>query len=433
VFTAFVTLVSCSGAGSGDLPPVVGPNPNPQPEEVMDPKVFLGQSLFFDKILSGENNISCSTCHGVDHGLGDASSLSLGAGAHGSGPSRQVTLQTQGVTGRNTPHLYNIGELQNISPLFHDGRVQRLGNGQITTPVGNNLPFGLDDLVAVQALFPLVSQVEMSGEPSASLVGTLVANGDLNGAWNAIAQKIRSIPQYASLFMQAYPTEIFSSSDIQIRHVANALSSFQKTAFVSKGAPIDRFLQGQNDAINQQQADGWELFSGAANCTSCHAGTLFTDGQFHVVALPQLGPIANSNSGDVGREFVTGSSQDRYRFRTPSLKNVKQTGPWGHNGSVKNLSTMIIAHFDPARAMFMIQQEGISGSSQQHNSLMQDFKIFDTQANNFVLSHHQSAVPQLNDFEVELLVDFLGTMTDSRLNKIKDWKPVNVPSGLSID
>ena len=80
-----------------------------------------------------------------------------------------------------------------------------------------------------------------------------------------------------------------------------------------------------------------ELFYGKANCSSCHAGALFTDHQFHATGQPQVGPGKaarfQSHSRDLGRFRVTGNIKDKYAFRTPSLRNVELTGPWGHAGA----------------------------------------------------------------------------------------------------
>ena len=126
-----------------------------------DAKVELGRQLFFDKVLSGNKNISCATCHHPEFLTGDGLALPLGEGATGLGADRYVTKSNgQGVHGRvprNSPPLYNLGARE-YERMFHDGRVETdpegYYEGGFITPAKWKFPTGLDNPLAAQAMFP---------------------------------------------------------------------------------------------------------------------------------------------------------------------------------------------------------------------------------------------------------------------------------------
>ena len=123
-------------------------------------QVELGRLLFFDKILSGNRNIACATCHHPKHATADGLALGIGEGGVGLGRIP-----------RNSPSLANLGAKE-FSRLFHDGRVEADPKGPwasgFWTPAGGQLPEGLDNALAAQAMFPVTSDVEMAGGPPIS-------------------------------------------------------------------------------------------------------------------------------------------------------------------------------------------------------------------------------------------------------------------------
>jgi len=136
----------------------------------VDPaKAKIGQLLFYDKILSGNRNISCGTCHDHDHAGSDGLSLGIGEGGAGVGPQRTAGTGPDRIVKRiprNAPALWNLGH-RSVKQLFHDGRLSvsdLYGNG-FDSPAEEWLPKGLETVVAAQALFPLVAQFEMAGNP----------------------------------------------------------------------------------------------------------------------------------------------------------------------------------------------------------------------------------------------------------------------------
>ncbi len=100
---------------------------------------------------------------------------------------------------------------------------------------------------------------------------------------------------------------------------------------------------------------GMRIFYGKAGCSGCHAGVFQTDHQFHAIAMPQIGPgkgDGDDGREDFGRERVTGSEAERYRFRTPSLRNIALTAPYGHAGAYNSLAAVVRHHLDPAGSLY---------------------------------------------------------------------------------
>ena len=140
------------------------------------------------------------------------------------------------------------------------------------------------------------------------------------------------------------------ASDIILVHAANAIAAFEASQWRTDQSPFDQYLQGSEDALNASQLRGMKLFYGKAECADFHSGQLLTDQSFHAIGMPQLGPGKGDGVDgyeDFGRERVTGESRDRYKFRTPALRNVALTGPWGHAGSYRRLKDVVMHHLQP--------------------------------------------------------------------------------------
>ena len=142
-------------------------------------KAKLGKLLFHDKILSANRNISCATCHNREFGGSDGLSLGIGEGGQGLGPNRTAGVGADKIKKRiprNSLALWNLG-FKEITTLLQDGRVTKsniFGNN-FNTPAQEALPKGLDNIVAVQALFPLTRQFEMAGNPGENEIIGLVS------------------------------------------------------------------------------------------------------------------------------------------------------------------------------------------------------------------------------------------------------------------
>jgi len=151
-----------------------------------DEKVLLGNLLFFDKELSGNRNISCATCHHPMADLGDGLSLPVGEGGLGLGVTRNTGDGLDAIherVPRNAPPVFVMG-VEFFDTIFHDGRIERdpsMPSG-IASPAGKNLPEGLDNVLAAQAMFPVTSGTEMAGQPGENAIADAAAAGNLAGS-----------------------------------------------------------------------------------------------------------------------------------------------------------------------------------------------------------------------------------------------------------
>lgn len=389
--------------------------------------VELGRALFFEQELSGNRNISCGTCHNPQFATTDALSLPVGEGGQGVGVQRhagRTAARARQRVSRNAPALFNLGARE-FRQLFHDGRVavdERTSSG-FGTPAGEDLPHGLDSVLAAQALFPLTMATEMAGQPGENEVADAVGRAELageGGAWELLVERLRAIPTYVEQFTRVFD-DIISPDDMRIVHVVNAIAAFEESAFRSDQSPFDRYLRGERHALTPAQIRGMHLFyGGGERCSRCHAGPFQTDHQFHSIGMPQLGPGAGDGvdgCDDFGRENVTGDAQDRYRFRTPSLRNVELTGPWGHAGGYATLEAMLehyrqedhgLTHYDPKQAVLPMLLE----VDESDFVVMQDPKraaaiVTSSEARSLQLT-------QLSRNEVSDLIAFLRALTDPR-------------------
>ena len=186
-------------------------------------QVVLGKNLFFDPILSGSNQISCSSCHNPQTSWADKLSVSIGHD-HASG-------------NRNTPSLLNVAERKTF---FWDGRATTLED-QVKSPI------------------------EAHNEMAMNL--------------KELPTKLNKIKAYKELVKKAYGTD-----KITFDHVAKALASFQRT-LTSRRSRFDRFLEGEYKQLTDKEVEGLHLFRTKARCINCHNGQYFTDESFHNIGL----------------------------------------------------------------------------------------------------------------------------------------------------
>ncbi len=242
---------------------------SPKDNPTTPAKVELGKLLFFDPRLSGDNNMSCATCHVPDKAFGDGLARAKGFGGE--------------PLSRNTPTLLNVG--LHVEFLW-DGRAPSLED---------------------QALGPITAPDEM------------------NQNLDELVKELAAVPEYARQFRK-----IFGQS-INSQDIARALAAFQRT-LVSRNSPFDRYLAGDKKALSARAIEGLELFVGEADCIRCHHGPLLSDGKYYRLGVGR---------GDKGRGAITKSRQDEYRFRTPSLRDIAETGPYMHNGSRDTLFDVV--------------------------------------------------------------------------------------------
>ena len=116
--------------------------------------------------------------------------------------------------------------------------------------------------------------------------------------------------------------------------LVRALANFERT-LIDFSSAFDSYINGEGSSLSAEAVKGGQLFYGKANCVECHSGVLLTDFSFANNGSAIL------DSSDYGRELLTNESDDRYVFKTPSLRYVKQTAPYMHDGSVSTLAAVI--------------------------------------------------------------------------------------------
>ena len=405
-------------------------------------KVELGAQLFFDKVLSGNFNISCATCHHPLAGTSDGLSLSIGEGGRGLGVTRDTGTGPDAVherVPRNAPHIFNLGARE-FESIFHDGRVQPnpgMPNG-LESPAGNGLPDGLDNVLSAQAMFPVTSGTEMAGQAGENPIADAAATGNLagpGGVWEQLAERLQGLPGYVDQFIAVFP-DISTATDIRFTHAANAIAAFEAAKWRADNSPFDRFLRGEKAAMSRSAIAGMRVFYSPekGNCASCHSGTFQTDQSFRAIAMPQVGPGKGDGAGyeDFGRERVTGDRMDRYRFRVPSLRNVAQTAPYGHSGAYNTLEEVVRRHLDPVAALYNYDASQIALPSRPDLDA-KDLQVMNDPAALAAIARANELVPvELEEREISQLIDFLHALTDPAMLDMRGDVPRSLPSGLPL-
>jgi cytochrome c peroxidase len=401
-------------------------------------KVLLGKNLFWDKLLSGNNDVSCGTCHNPQFGTGDSLSLGLGAGGDGGGMLRVANTARNRIV-RNALPLYNSGA--RVATAFgNDGDVMLQTDGTFATPAGvlpnASLVADLDNQLAAQALFPLMAAREQAGiDPSNPLSACALA-GDFACTWSMYVDKIRAVPDYVTLFKQVYPS-ITDANGIKINHVVNAIGAYETVAFRSDDSPFDRFLRGDATAMSPAAVAGMNLFYGSAGCSTCHSGVFQTDRKFHAIAMPQIGPGRQSgvNGKDDGRFRNTFISSDRHKYKTPSLRNVAISGPWSHAGAYTSLEAVIRHHLDPVASLnnYDTTQAILPPIPANPQVASIDFKEWnDLTARAARAATNELPASSLSDTQVNQLVAFMHALTGDSVMNFKDKIPLTVLSKLPV-
>ncbi|MBT4522143.1 MAG: cytochrome-c peroxidase [Halieaceae bacterium] len=314
-------------------PPI--PRDNPQTVDADgwpvkdDPKVKLGKLLFFEPALSGDGSVSCQTCH------------VQGAGwALNSAISRSYPGQSHW---RNSQSVINAAYM---SKLFWDGHKESL---------------------ETQA-------------PSAAkgLAG--------NGKTPMMSARLQMIPEYVAMYKEA-----FGSIRNPTKDAWRAISAFERT-LTSVDSPVDQYLRGDEDALDEEQIRGLDLFNGKARCIMCHNGPLASDEKFYNLGVPrqplfsdipknQIGfrsqtysagvpeEVFRSIKSDLGLYFKSHNKEDMGKFRTQPLRFIEYTPPYYHNGVLDDLEEVVDFYDQGGGDDYVLEDFGFSTKTRKLKKL----------------------------------------------------------------
>lgn len=244
-------------------------------------KVKLGKVLYFDKRLSKEGNISCNSCHNLS--TGGVDNLSFSPGDDG------------GLGGRNSPTVLNAAF---HSMQFWDGRAKD---------------------VEEQAGMPITNPVEMAIPNEAFL-----------------EERLRGIDLYKQLFAEAYPGQ---SAPINYTNIRGAIAAFERTLVTP--SRFDEYLNGESQALTLAEKQGLKTFM-EAGCITCHNGQMLGGNSFQKFGqFEDYWHYTNSKNVDMGLYDITKNEAEKYMFKVPSLRNIHETGPYFHDGSVSELNEAV--------------------------------------------------------------------------------------------
>jgi cytochrome c peroxidase len=325
----------------------------PSDNPITDAKARLGDMIFDEKRISADNSVACNTCHSPRNGFTTHTPASRGVGDQ--------------IGKRNAPSILNA---MFYKSMFWDGRAATLEE---------------------QAGLPILNPVELGQKDRKDVVAKLAA-----------------IPEIVDAFQKVF------GHPPNWEDMSKALAAFERTR-LSTEAPFDRFLHGDEKALNASQRRGWALFTGKARCTSCHtydsALPLFGDNRFHntgaaagkqdfnQLAKRAAESAARGNKAEIdklaletdyselGRFLVTQKKEDIGAFKTPFLRDVLLTGPYMHDGSLETLWDVV---------------EFFSKGGERNPFLDAEMKPLGLTAG-----------------EVEDLVNFLGALTSDRFAELR--------------
>jgi cytochrome c peroxidase len=399
-----------------------GITPLQAPAPVRRQIVALGRALAFDKILSGNRDISCMTCHMPRFGTSDSRSVSIGQGGTGLGPER---IHPQGrFIHRNTLPMFN---LHVMGSLTWDGRVFRNSRGLVrgSAPLGTAFQSVFEfGPVSAFSMFPVLSRAEMRGDSGNELAA--IADNFPQRTWRLLMQRLGAIPEYRTMFEAAYRGQLFDN--MNFAHAANAIGGWMVQVFDFTETPWDRMLAGDDTAMTEVQLRGARAFLTTAKCAQCHSGPALSDGKFRNVAVPQVGPgFGDGLDGrdDFGRMRQTGNSAHKYAFRTPPLRNVELTAPYGHDGAIVSLRSWV-DHYSESAEKLRAYDPGQLEELLQPTLLPTEDDILatrDVRLRNLVIP------PEM----VDEITEFLKALTDPAARDLGSLVPTRVPSGLPVD
>ncbi len=322
----------------------------PENNAMTEAKVELGRYLFYDTRLSGNNTMSCSSCHHQEKAFSDGLAVSVGS------------------TGES--HMRNSQSLANVAY-----------NSTFTW--GN----------------PVLTEIEQ--QVVIPLFGEFPVEMGVTGSEDAVLARLEQEALYRELFAQAFPDE---GQPITFHNVVAALSSFVRT-MISGDSAYDRFVyQSDRDALSESALRGMNLFlSEKFECHHCHGGFNFTLSTRHAESTFTEAPFFNTGlynidgegtypRGNTGAFEITGEPADMGRFRPPTLRNIELTAPYMHDGSIATLEDVIQFYAEGGRVIEAGPHTGDGRTNPYKSNFIPGFEI--------------------TEQEEEDLINFLHSLTD---------------------
>ena len=288
IYAVLVTSLFVAQANALEWQALPDVAPAPADNPTTEAKVELGKMLFMDPRFSSTGTVACNSCHNVMEGGDDSRTTSMGV--HGK------------TGGRNAPTVWNSAF---HSVQFWDGRAPLLED-QAKGPVANPVEMGMKDVETAM-------------------------------------ERVRKIPGYMAYFDKA-----FGENSMTVENAAKAVAAFERT-LITPNSAYDKYVKGDKQAMTEQQIRGMDTFA-SSGCTSCHSGAAFNGPQMKLGEgfFTKFPTFTDSEyvaqyklADDKGRQEVTGDSADANMFRTPTLRNITDTAPYFHNGSVNDLAEAV--------------------------------------------------------------------------------------------
>jgi len=306
IAASFAVVLSASAAGKNAYPPLapLPPAPIPKDNPQSPEKIALGKQLFWDNRLSGDGSMPCVSCHMPGLGWGDGGQISRGYPGTKHWRNSQTVLNSA---------YYN--------KIFWEGSVTSL-----------------------------------EGQAPSAAEGGVAGNGDPS----VMEMRLRFIPEYVAAFKKVFGAEWPRMNDAY-----RAIASYERTVVSDASkVPFDRYAKGDKKALNPSQIAGMKLFNGKAGCIQCHSGPLASNQQFYDTGLPDFPGFKDdplyqvthrwehyqkgvpeqkyrTADMDYGLYYITKNPKDIGKFRTPSLREVKYTAPYMHNGVFTTLQEVV--------------------------------------------------------------------------------------------
>ncbi len=329
-------------------------------------KVALGRLLFFDPVLSGSKDVACATCHQPDFGYAEFLETSIGVNGIGNGSKRRfrepndipfVRRNSQSILNTAFNGLTGAGHYHAAAaPMFWDLRAK-----------------GLEE----QALIPIQTLEEMRGRDYPE-----------EGILEEVIQRVRNIPEYRTLFKEAFPGE---DEPVRAANLGKAIASFERT-LIAPDTRFDRYMRGDSAALTASEKDGLNLFL-SSGCAKCHNGPMFSDFKLHALGVPDSDNLGEPDAG-INNDFA---------FRTPTLRNLRFTAPYMHSGKFTTLKQVLEFYEDIAGG----KMRNPHMKAEQVDPLVREMTV--------------------NFKDISRIVEFINVLSDDSFDRTV---PDRVPSGL---